>query len=69
VATLGRNGSHTRSSTVGVSLTGALIGRGLLRERGGAYLMGTAGAAEFGAFGIDEPVDPMRAANRCSHPK
>jgi hypothetical protein len=39
------------AGTVGVSLTEALIGRGLLRERDGAFLMGTAGAAEFGALG------------------
>jgi hypothetical protein len=41
------------AGTVGVSLTEALIGRGLLRERDGAYLMEPEGAAEFGAFGID----------------
>jgi DNA-binding transcriptional ArsR family regulator len=40
------------AGAVGVSLTEALIGRGLLSERDGAYLMGP-GAAEFGAFGID----------------
>jgi hypothetical protein len=36
-----------------VSVTETLIGRGLLRESDGAYLMGPGGAAEFGAFGID----------------
>ena len=41
------------AGTVGVSLTEALIDRGLLRERDGAFLMEPAGAAEFGAFGID----------------
>jgi len=41
------------AGAVGVSVTEALIGRGLLRERDGAYLMEPEGAAEFGAFGID----------------
>jgi DNA-binding transcriptional ArsR family regulator len=41
------------AGVVGVSITEALIGRGLLRERDGAYLLGSHGAAEFGAFGID----------------
>ena len=41
------------AGAVGVSVTGALIGRGLVRERDSAYLMGPGGAAEFGDFGID----------------
>ena len=41
------------AGTVGVSVTEALIGRGLLRERDGDYTLGPAGAAEFGGFGID----------------
>jgi DNA-binding transcriptional ArsR family regulator len=41
------------AGVVGVSVTEALVGRGLLRERDGAFLMEPAGAAEFGAFGID----------------
>jgi hypothetical protein len=50
------------AGTVGVSLTEALIGRGLLRERDGAYLMEPEGAAEFGAFGID--VDGLERRTR-----
>ena len=41
------------AGVVGVSVTEALLGRGLLRERDGAYLMGPGGVAEFGSFGID----------------
>jgi len=41
------------AGAVGVSVTEALIGRGLVRERDSAYLMGPGGAAEFGDFGID----------------
>ncbi len=41
------------AGAVGVSVTEALLGRGLLGERDGAYLMGPGGAAEFGGFGID----------------
>jgi DNA-binding transcriptional ArsR family regulator len=41
------------AGAVGVSVTEALIGRGLLRERDGAYLMTAGGTAEFGDFGID----------------
>jgi DNA-binding transcriptional ArsR family regulator len=41
------------AGAVGVSVTEALIGRGLLRERDGAYLMEPVGAAEFGDFGIE----------------
>ena len=38
---------------VGVSVTEALLERGLLRERDGGYLMAPGGAAEFGGFGIE----------------
>jgi DNA-binding transcriptional ArsR family regulator len=41
------------AGAVGVSVTEALIGRGLLLERDGAFLMTAAGTAEFGAFGLD----------------
>lgn len=41
------------AGAVGVSVTEALIGRGLLRERDGDYALGPAGATEFGGFGID----------------
>jgi DNA-binding transcriptional ArsR family regulator len=41
------------AGTVGVSVTEALIGRGLLRERDGDYALGPAGTAGFGGFGID----------------
>jgi DNA-binding transcriptional ArsR family regulator len=41
------------AGAVGVSLTEALIGRGLLLERDGAFLMTAVGTAEFGAFGLD----------------
>jgi DNA-binding transcriptional ArsR family regulator len=41
------------AGAVGVSLTEALIGRGLLLERDGAFLMTAVGKAEFGAFGLD----------------
>src|SRR5580693_6390585 len=46
----------------GLTLTEALIGRGLLAERDGAYLMGPVGAAEFAAFGID--VDGLERRTR-----
>jgi hypothetical protein len=38
---------------VGVSVTEALLERGLLRERDGGYLVAADGAAEFSGFGID----------------
>jgi DNA-binding transcriptional ArsR family regulator len=41
------------AGAVGVSVTEALIGRGLLAERDGSYLLAPEGAAEFGRFGID----------------
>ena len=41
------------AGAVGVSVTEALIGRGLLAERDGSYLLTPSGAAEFGRFGID----------------
>jgi DNA-binding transcriptional ArsR family regulator len=41
------------AGTVGVSVTAALVTRGLLREEDGAYRMGEEGAAEFGRFGIE----------------
>src|SRR5580704_7721435 len=41
------------AGTVGVSVTEALIGRGLLGERDGGYLMAPGGVAEFAVFGID----------------
>jgi len=50
------------AGAVGVTLTEALIGRGLLAERGGAYLMEPEGAAEFAAFGID--VDGLERRTR-----
>lgn len=50
------------AGVVGVSVTEALLGRGLLRERDGAYLMAPGGAAEFGGFGID--VDRLEQRTR-----
>ena len=47
---------------VGVSVTEALLRRGLLRERDGGYLVATDGAAEFGDFGID--VDRLERRTR-----
>ena len=41
------------AGAVGVSVTEALIGRGLLGEQDGSYLMAPEGTAEFGRFGID----------------
>ena len=41
------------AGAVGVAVTESLLGRGLLREHDGAYIMGAGGAAEFGGFGID----------------
>ncbi len=41
------------AGVVGVVLTEALVGRGLVWERDGGYLMAPGGAAEFGGFGID----------------
>jgi DNA-binding transcriptional ArsR family regulator len=50
------------AGAVGVTLTEALIGRGLLAERDGAYLMEPEGPAEFAAFGID--VDGLERRTR-----
>jgi DNA-binding transcriptional ArsR family regulator len=41
------------AGAVGVSVTEALLGRGLLREQDGGYVLGPRGAAEFGRFGIE----------------
>ncbi len=41
------------AGAVGVSVTEALLDRGLLGEQDGAYLLGPRGAAEFGRFGIE----------------
>jgi DNA-binding transcriptional ArsR family regulator len=41
------------AGAVGVSVTEALLDRGLLGEQDGAYLLGPQGAAEFGRFGIE----------------
>jgi DNA-binding transcriptional ArsR family regulator len=40
------------AGAVGVAVTEALLGHGLLREQDGGYLLGPQGAAEFGRFGI-----------------
>jgi DNA-binding transcriptional ArsR family regulator len=41
------------AGAVGVSVTEALLGHGLLREQDGGYVLGPRGAAEFGRFGIE----------------
>jgi DNA-binding transcriptional ArsR family regulator len=41
------------AGAVGVSVTEALLDRGLLGEQDGAYRLGPRGAAEFGRFGIE----------------
>src|SRR5436190_20921546 len=41
------------AGAVGVSVTEALLGRGLLREQDGGYVLGPRGAAEFGRLGIE----------------
>ena len=41
------------AGAVGVSVTEALLGRGLLGEQDGGYVLGPRGAAEFGRFGIE----------------
>jgi DNA-binding transcriptional ArsR family regulator len=46
----------------GVSVTEALLGRGLLCERDGGYLLAPGGAAEFAAVGID--VDRLEQRTR-----
>jgi len=45
-----------------VSVTEALLGRGLLREQDGGYLLGAEGAAGFGRFGIE--VDRLDRRSR-----
>jgi hypothetical protein len=50
------------AGVVGVSVTEALLERGLLREHDGGYQMATDGAAEFGGFGID--VDRLEQRTR-----
>jgi len=50
------------AGVVGVSVTEALLERGLFRERDGGYLMAPGGAAEFGGFGID--VDRLERRTR-----
>jgi DNA-binding transcriptional ArsR family regulator len=41
------------AGAVGVAVTEALLGHGLLREQDGGYLLGPQGAAGFGRFGIE----------------
>jgi DNA-binding transcriptional ArsR family regulator len=41
------------AGAVGVSVTEALLGRDLLRERDGGYALGPRATAEFGRFGIE----------------
>ena len=41
------------AGTVGVALTAALLGRGLMLDSDGGYLLGSAGPAGFGEIGID----------------
>jgi DNA-binding transcriptional ArsR family regulator len=50
------------AGAVGVSVTEALIGRGLLGERDGSFFMAAEGAAEFGRFGIE--VDRLERRTR-----
>jgi DNA-binding transcriptional ArsR family regulator len=50
------------AGVVGVSVTEALLERGLFRERDGGYLMAPGGAAEFGGIGID--VDRLERRTR-----
>ena len=50
------------AGAVGVSVTEALIARGLVRERDGGYLLTAEGAAGFGGFGID--VDRLERRTR-----
>ena len=50
------------AGAVGVSVTEALIGRGLVRERDGGYVLAPDGAAEFGRLGID--VDRLERRTR-----
>jgi len=50
------------AGAVGVSVTEALVARGLLLQEDAAYRMGAGGAAEFGSFGID--VDRLEHRTR-----
>ena len=50
------------AGAVGVAVTEAMIGRGLLRDQDGGYLMTAGGTAEFGEFGID--VDSLERRTR-----
>jgi len=50
------------AGAVGVSVTEALIGRGLIREHDGGYVLAADGAAEFGGLGID--VDRLERRTR-----
>jgi hypothetical protein len=50
------------AGAVGVSVTEALLGRGLLGERDGGYLMAPGGAAALAVYGID--VDGLEQRTR-----
>jgi DNA-binding transcriptional ArsR family regulator len=50
------------AGAVGVSVTEALLGHGLLCEQDGGYALGPRGAAEFGRFGIE--VDSLDRQTR-----
>ena len=50
------------AGAVGVSVTEALLGRGLLGEHDGGYVLGPRGAAEFGRIGIE--VDKLDRRTR-----
>ncbi len=50
------------AGAVGVSVTEALIGRGMIREHDGGYVLAAGGAAEFGGLGID--VDRLERRTR-----
>src|SRR6478735_2229747 len=45
--------SEPVAGAVGVSVTEALIARGLVHAEGGGYTLAPGGAAEFGRFGVD----------------
>jgi DNA-binding transcriptional ArsR family regulator len=50
------------AGAVGVTVTEALLGRDLIREQDGGYVLGPLGAAEFGRFGIE--VDQLDRRTR-----
>ena len=50
------------AGAVGVSVTEALIARGLVHAQGGGYTLAPGGAAEFGRFGVD--VDRLERRTR-----